>query len=465
MSQDFFRIERGLELDDTVQYLQGAGAPGSSVDTDGANVGSVYTDNLTGALYTKISSGTGADKWQAMASEQYVNNAVGATISWREPAYVRDNTTTTLPTAAPSATIVIDGQAISDGMRVLFAGLTGGDGKNIYVYNQATGTFVEDVNQESTGDAAYVQAGTSAGKTFIYNGTAWVQSDQASMDEIGYLQAFIGKSASGNEMPSYTSTNFVAAASALDTAISALDAEVGINVSLGNYVDPTFKVNGNIQALDTALGANVTDGNHITAANKINANIAALDTQVGAELLVGNFIAANDALSTAITALDNEFGPNVATGNFVTSANKVNQNLQALDTEIGAQVTSTGVILDTNSVNQNVQALAVELAEISTEVSITNVTSIQTIDSVTAGSAKWLVRVELVSDTTRVYSTEVYALGNGVSSDFTRYATLKIGTAIPGLSVTVDNVGGSLRLRVASTGAVNVASRRVGTVA
>jgi hypothetical protein len=350
-------------------------------------------------------------------------------------------------------------------MRVLFSAITGGNGKNVYIYDQTTGTFFEDSNAETNGDAVYIQAGTSAGKTFVFNGASWVQSDQASVDELGFIQAFIGKSANGNEMPNYSSNNFVADGTSLETAISALDLEVGPNVSLGNYVDPTFKINGNIQALDTALGANVTNGNHILAANKINANIQALDTQIGAELLVGNFISAGDALSTAITALDNELGPNVATGFFITSSNKVNQNIQALDTEIGAQVTSQGVILNTNSINQNIQALAAELAEVSTEITVNNVTSVQTIDTVTAGAAKWLVRVVLVSDPTRVYSTEVFALGNGTTSDFTRYATLKIGTSIPGLAVTVDNVGNDLRLRVAATGAVNVVARRVGTVA
>ena len=76
-----------------------------------------------------------------------------------------------------------------------------------------------------------------------------------------------------------------------------------------------------------------------------------------------------------------------------------------------------------------------------------------------------MVRVEDAADSTRVYATEVYAVGNGVSADYTKYATLKIGTNITGLAVTVDFNAGSLRLRVASTAAVNVVVRRVGVVA
>lgn len=61
---EYFRIVRGLEIDETVRYLQGAGKPGTSADTNAANVGSVYTDNQTGDLYTKIAPGSGLSTWQ-----------------------------------------------------------------------------------------------------------------------------------------------------------------------------------------------------------------------------------------------------------------------------------------------------------------------------------------------------------------------------------------------------------------
>lgn len=462
---DFFRIERGLELDDLVKYLQGTGVPGLTADTNDAQTGSVYTDNTDGSLWTKISAGSGTIRWQKMASETYVNNAVGATVSWREPVVVRDNIATTLPVGTATSPIIVDGVSITDGMRVLFSALTGGLGKNVYIYNQAAGTFAEDVNQESSGDAVYVQSGTSAGKTFIFNGTDWVLSDQASLDEEGFIRAFIGKGAVGAEMPLYTSNNYVGNNTSLESAIGVLDNTIGPNVNLGNFISPANRVQQNIEALDTEIGANVIAGNHISPANSVNANITALDTQIGPELLGGNHFAANTVLSTAITQLDNQLGPDVANGNFVASANTTHQNIQALDTAVGASVTSVGVILAANSANQNIQALGDALDEATREVAVTNVTSIQTVDSVVAGSAKWLVRAALASDPTRVYATEIYAVGNGVSADFTRYATLRIGTPIPGLAVTVDFNAGALRLRVASTGAVNVAARRVGTVA
>jgi hypothetical protein len=468
MSQDFFRIERGLELDETVQILQGSGVPGVSGDSVDAPVGSTYQDNTDGSLFTKISVGAGAEKWQKMASEKYVNDAVGSTVSWREPVVARDNVATVLPVGVAAAPIVIDGVSVTNGGRVLFAAIAGGQGKNIYVYNQAAGTFSEDINQESTGDATYVIGGTSAGKTYVFNGTLWVLTDQSSLDEEGYIRAFVGKAGSGNVLPAYSSLNFILDGQSLEVAIGELDAELGANVATGNFVKLANTVNANIQALDTELGAQVTTGNHISAADSVNQNIQALDTEIGASLGLGNFITSGQKLSSAITALDAELGPNLATANFVDSTVKVNQNLQALDTALGAKVTLGTYVTPAVSANANVQALDTALALATVQTASTNVTSITTIDTqaVTTTGAKWLVRVANVADLTNVYSTEVYAVSNGVSADYTRYATLKIGTAIQGLSVTVDLDGaGALRLRVAAGTAVNVVARRVGVIA
>jgi hypothetical protein len=464
MSQDFFRIERGLELDELVQILQGTGVPGTGGDTADAPVGSVYQQNDDGAFWTKISAGTGTDKWQKMASETYVNNALGATISWREPAQVRDNVATTLPVGTATSPIVIDGVSITDGGRVLFSAIIGGGGKNIYVYNQATGLFNEDVNQESNGDATYVSAGTSAGKTYVFNGTIWVQSDQTSLDEEGYIRAFVGKPSSGNVMPSYASNNFAVEGSSLRVAIGALDTELGPNVAAGHFVAPAATVNANIQSLDNEIGANVTAGGWIVPANTVNQNLQVLDTHLGVDFLAGNFITAGQSVSAAVTSLDNEIGPNVAAGNFVAPTNKINANIQALDTQIGANVLAGTYVGPASSTNANIQALDAALAQTSLATSVANVTSVQTIDSIAAGSAKWLVRCVDASNSAKVYATEVYAVTNGVTADYTRYATLKIGVAIAGLSVTVDLNGVNLRLRVASTAAVNVSARRVGTI-
>lgn len=65
---DFFRIIRGLQLDDAVSIIQGNGAPGLSVDTIAANVGSLYLDTSAGSAYTKTQLGGGLDRWASTNS-------------------------------------------------------------------------------------------------------------------------------------------------------------------------------------------------------------------------------------------------------------------------------------------------------------------------------------------------------------------------------------------------------------
>ena len=69
---ELFRITRGLELDDSVQILQGAIPPGSTPDTDAAQRGSFYLDTFDGTAYTKIAIGTGTGVWSNVSSASVV---------------------------------------------------------------------------------------------------------------------------------------------------------------------------------------------------------------------------------------------------------------------------------------------------------------------------------------------------------------------------------------------------------
>ena len=73
MSLDLFRVAGGIQINDSTQILEGAGAP--SVD---APVGSVYTNTTTGGLYTKVLTGAGTDKWELVAAKSYVDTEVAA---------------------------------------------------------------------------------------------------------------------------------------------------------------------------------------------------------------------------------------------------------------------------------------------------------------------------------------------------------------------------------------------------
>lgn len=513
MSNSMFRIERGLELDESIQLLEGAGAPGASGDTSLAPVGSFYLDNLTGDAWTKVTAGVGTGHWSKLASEQWVNNTVSSQISWREPVTVIDTTTTTLPSGAGAGTI--NGVTLVTGDRVLFSAVTPA---NVYVYNATSQTFTQDVNALTQGDTVYVDGGTNGGTRWTYNGTAWVRFDSSSLDELAYIRAFIGKAAAGNVSPTYTSTHFVVQSSNLDTAVSALDAEVGANVTTGSWISAANTINSNVQAIDTELGANVTNGNYILAASKMNGNIqaldtafgaptgtgnwisnalhvngnlTALDTEIGANVTNGHFILAANTVNENIQALDSEIGGQVSLGNFISNGSTVNQNIQALDTqvgpnvtsgnfigpsfttnnniqkldsEIGGNVTSGTYVLSSNTINQNIQAIDTALNGISKETISNNVTTSTVLDTVPGVVAKWIVLAVDSADAGNVYSAEIFATTNGTSVDFTKFAALKLGSSIPGLTWNVTLAGSNLQLTGASTASVNITVRRLSSI-
>lgn len=248
MALDFFRLRRGLELG-SVQFLEGAGVPGASGDPSTAPVGSFYLNRSTGDAYTKITSGVGTDKWEQVASKTYVDSQVGTQISWREPVEVRDGVSATLPTQTPGNPITVDGISISDGQRVLFSAISAGNGPNVYIYDQTNGVFVEDVNNETAGDTVYVVQGTSAGRRYTYNGSAWVLTDSTTIDELSYIRSFIGKTAAGIESPTYSSINQIVQSSSLETAIGALDAAIGPDLTGNTIITASGATNTELQDL------------------------------------------------------------------------------------------------------------------------------------------------------------------------------------------------------------------------
>ena len=189
MSADFFRVYRGLELDEAAQFLTGTGAPGAAGDTSTAPRGSYFTDTASGDLYLKVSQGVGTDKWKRMATEDYVTTVTSTGISWREPVAVIDKTSTTVAAlkADLDADDQIQGVAVTAGMRVLGANVAGN--KNIFVVSGSSGnwTLTEDLNPESSGDTAYVIDGADAGKTYQFDGTDWIWIQGQSSTEDAFV--------------------------------------------------------------------------------------------------------------------------------------------------------------------------------------------------------------------------------------------------------------------------------------
>ncbi|KKL10530.1 hypothetical protein LCGC14_2554880, partial [marine sediment metagenome] len=77
---------------------------------------------------------------------------------------------------------------------------------------------------------------------------------------------------------------------------------------------------------------------------------------------------------------------------------------------------------------------------------------------------KWFVTVEDVSTPTKRRSSEIDAITDGTTLDFTDFARLKLGTNITGLGITVELVGSpaQLQLLVTSSGGVDVTVKRLG---
>ena len=442
MSADFFRIYRGLELDEAAQFLTGTGAPGAAGDTSTAPRGSYFTDTATGDLYLKVAQGVGTDKWKRMATEDYVASVASTGLSWREPVTVIDTTATDVATlkADLDADDLIQGVAVTVGMRILGASVAGN--KNIFVVSGSTGnwTLTEDLNPESSGDTTYVVDGVNAGKTYQFDGTDWVWIQGQASTEDAFIRAFIGKDAAGNELPSYTSTNVVANNDSLETAAGKLDAEAGYaNAFMGK----------------TGAGNELPDYSSV------------------------NIVADGDSLETAIGKLDAEIGPAVAAGEVILASNTVNANIEALDAEVESindylgktaadgtpDYSSTNFVADNDSLTTAVGKLDAALAATSLTSTLTNVTSITAVDTVAAVVAEWDVFVRQSDTPARVRAFKVFAMHNGTNVDSTIFAALTRGGNISGFQATVTLSGGNLVLNIQSTAAVDVKAQRLSAIA
>lgn len=274
MAATQFKFEGFLSFDGLAEDHAVSGPPGASGPTSLAPVGSTARDFTNGDLYIKDTVGTGSDKWERLARAE----ELGTSISWREPAEVRDNVATVLPTFTPGTDATVDGETITDLERVLFTNLT--VNPNVYIYDKTAGVFNEDANLATAGDTVYIIRGTDAGRRFTFNDAGiWVLTDQASADELGFIRTYIGKPTAGSVTPLYTAENFITDGDDLTLAVDQLDIELGANVTNGEFILAANKINGNIQSLDSALA----DVNKVTTTLAVT-GITTIDS-VEAELV------------------------------------------------------------------------------------------------------------------------------------------------------------------------------------
>lgn len=156
--------------------------------------------------------------------------------------------------------------------------------------------------------------------------------------------------------------------------------------------------------------------------------------------------------------------PNYSSNNYVIDNNDLETSIGVLDAQLG----TTQGDLDTAEL---------EILQARTETSLTNVTTVQVLDTMLCddvSAAKWTVMVEgnLLADAAKKRVVEILGTHDGhingagadaTDTDYTVYAKLKMGT-ITGLTFVVDVSGAGvaqvMRLTITSTTAVNVRAIR-----
>lgn len=432
MARKLFNVGIGLQ-DERIAYLSGSGVPGADASyEDAAGVGSRYSNTDNGDSYIKILAGSGTDRWTKEALFSDISDLTSSQ-SWREPVNAWDNThaDTTAAKADMDADDTFDGVAVFDGMRVLLNAVTGNN--NIFIVSGSTGawTLTEDPNAETAGDAVNVIGGSQSGKQFTYNGTQWIWTGQNTSDEEGFIRTFIGKNAAGSETPTYSSTNYVTDGTSLETAIGALDAQVGTNAT------DISDIQAELDRTQTALGTSVNDNGDYVAHTGTN------------------YLDSNTSVTEDITDLD--------------AAVKTNSD------NIGnvADYSSNNVVVDGEDLATSVGKLDAALAASVTPSSADAVTTQVVLDSVGVDSvqtAKWLISATDASGNRE--AIELYAMHDGygandaTQADFASYAKLKFGS-VTGYTLDVDVSGTGatqvMRLLVSSTSAVDVRATRLTT--
>lgn len=150
------------------------------------------------------------------------------------------------------------------------------------------------------------------------------------------------------------------------------------------------------------------------------------------------------------------------------STNQITQNaalettIGQLDLAIGLDIVGNTIVTAGDSTNHAIDALASFVETNNQEINASNITTLTTLDSVAADTAKWIIRAYEVGTPTNVYATEIIATHDGTNVDFAKYAILKLGSNISGLDITITLTGGNtLNVNVVSTAAVNVMIKRI----
>lgn len=278
MAVDIYRAYNGLGIFGKSSILSDNGAPGGdSSFQDASTLGSLFLRMDVPTLYIKTASANSTTDWTKLTT-----GSSGTVIT---PANVADTThyaTVAAATTAYDSANIIDGVSITNGMRVLLTDL-GTGAETAYTITGTTGswTLTEDITfAPAAGDEIYITSGTNfGGDIFTYDGTTWnLQSGSTILNELAYIRSFVGKSAVGNVMPTFSSNNFVTNGTSLETSIGAIDAGLqpfGQSPASNNITTTTTVDSVNCRAYDCILWI-VKAVNHVAPSNKQTVQIFAV---------------------------------------------------------------------------------------------------------------------------------------------------------------------------------------------
>jgi len=168
ITEKLYGFQKGILINGTIAMVTTSGIP-SGAEYNAMAKGSLAFDSTAGLTYQKKTSTNSSADWVVIPTTADIAAAVAALgIPWFPDAQVYNNTITTLPTGIATQTITLaSGEVVSNNMRVIFAGLTAG--KNIYVYDQASGTFSTSIDTDFAG-------GYRINVPYAWNGTSYVSN-------------------------------------------------------------------------------------------------------------------------------------------------------------------------------------------------------------------------------------------------------------------------------------------------
>lgn len=290
MATEIFRVNpAGISIDDLSNILTGSGAPSAD-----APVSSIYMDQSTGALYSKITAGAGSGNWEKKAEasdvtaltdeDGFIRSFIGKTAAGSEsPTYTSTNHVSgnlEVAVGLLDAEIGADPTPLTRTKSPIVAGAT----VNANIDKLDTVIGADSDFPSPVARSVYQLDLTNS----IYKNMEKIDQNIGPESGLTAQVRTIGLVSIGQSI--YHNLD------ALDTVIGP-DAALGAEARTAGPISVSNSVYANLDALDSAIGANVTSTNFATSAGTVNANISALDAEMITRLdLSGGTMTGNIAM-------------------------------------------------------------------------------------------------------------------------------------------------------------------------